>query len=330
MKDQVKTTRNVAGKRSLALGVAATMVLLVTAACADQSSDKSASSSDSNNATLSNTNIKSPEKDDDLSARIPKELSEKGYVTVASSAYPTAVIVPSDGSQIRGWEVSTAEALGEILGIDFRQKIVPFDSIIPGLSAGRYDIAMGSIAITPDRLKEVTFVRAHATKNALMVTADSSFNPQSMLDVCGKKLAVLSGSIQVEGLPKNQADCKEADRPEIEVATFKTQADLTLSLANGRVDVQFAGSDTLAAVMAAKEDAFKMTTEFDSPVPSPVPGVDPGDSGIAVAETDYSLKFASVLSDAMNILIEDGTQQAILDKWNNGKGAVDESIVVSE
>src|SRR5699024_3821077 len=93
-----------------------------------------------------------------LAKQVPDLYKKRGYVVVASEIYPTAVINQSGDKPPVGVEPDTAKALGAMLGIDFRIKIVPFASVLPGLDAGRYDLAMGFISITPERRKVLNFV----------------------------------------------------------------------------------------------------------------------------------------------------------------------------
>src|SRR5699024_6049066 len=70
-----------------------------------------------------------------LAKQVPDLYKKRGYVVVASEIYPTAVINQSGDKPPVGVEPDTAKALGEMLGIDFRIKIVPFASVLPGLDA---------------------------------------------------------------------------------------------------------------------------------------------------------------------------------------------------
>lgn len=275
---------------------------------------------------LEHTEIERPSKSEEIAALLPDEIAEQGHLVVASGPYPTAVIVPEDGGEARGWEISTGEALGAVLGIEFQFEVVPFTQIIPGLAAGRYDIAMGSIAITDDRLEEVTFVTAHQTRNSVLTAVDSTLEVESLLDLCGVRYGILSGSTQAERVPELQEGCDEADLEEVEVVTFNSMNDATLGLTSGRIDVQGANSDIHAYLMTQQPDEYKIVFEYD--VPRNFENVPPGASGIAIARHDYTPELAEALSAALNALIEDGTHQAILDHWNLGKGGVEDAVVM--
>ena len=58
-----------------------------------------------------------------------------------------------DGSDIVGIEPKLMQAIADKLGMELVWEQVDFDSIIPGIQAGRYDAGVAGISITADRLK---------------------------------------------------------------------------------------------------------------------------------------------------------------------------------
>ncbi len=51
-----------------------------------------------------------------------------------------------------------AKALASVMGLRRASRTSPFDSIIPGLAAGKYDLGMSSFTDTKEREKTVDFV----------------------------------------------------------------------------------------------------------------------------------------------------------------------------
>jgi polar amino acid transport system substrate-binding protein len=141
--------------RPRALVVAASISAMLLAATGCSSSGSAASQPSQAAPTV--------RKDAKLAAMVPAPVREKGYLDVASEIYPPAVMVSGQGTAPTGWDVETMRAIAATLGLQARFHIVPFDSIIPGLQAGRYQAAAGEIFITPERTKVVTFVQDHVS-----------------------------------------------------------------------------------------------------------------------------------------------------------------------
>lgn len=78
--------------------------------------------------------------------------SEKKQLVVATSPdFPPFESL--DGSDIVGIEPKLMQAIADKLGMELVWEQVDFDSIIPGIQAGRYDAGVAGISITADRLK---------------------------------------------------------------------------------------------------------------------------------------------------------------------------------
>ncbi|MBB2890631.1 transporter substrate-binding domain-containing protein [Flexivirga oryzae] len=94
-----------------------------------------------------------------LAHRLPAAIRKKGYVTVATNpGYPPFETLSSDQHTIVGLDPDILQAIAHQLGITAKFQQAGFDSIIPGLQAGRYDMAMSGMTDTTQREKQVQFV----------------------------------------------------------------------------------------------------------------------------------------------------------------------------
>jgi polar amino acid transport system substrate-binding protein len=265
----------------------------------------------------SSTKVDSTQKVASIANQVPDKIRKQGYLNVAAESYPTAVIVPPGGGELSGWEPAIAKELGGMMGVDFRFKIVNFDSIIPGLAADRYDIAMGEIAINPDRRKVVTFVTDHASTDSWMVKADSDVQISAQTDVCGHSVAALSGSSNLAYVQSMQPKCSAAGKPPIKIQTYKSQPDVNLALESGRSEIQEASTGSLVPVMKANPGKFKVIGSFNPII-----------TGIALAPNADAPGLSKALSAGINRMIQDGSMKKIMDQWNNGRGVIKQSQVL--
>lgn len=125
--------RTSANKRAVVAAVAAVSALSALTACgSDEPSGASASTQDSV---------------DDIAALLPESIAEQGYLTIAASAYAPAVIAPSGSGAPTGWDADLLTEVAGVLGLEPRYKMIPFDGVISGLQADRYDVAVGEIGV---------------------------------------------------------------------------------------------------------------------------------------------------------------------------------------
>ena len=72
-----------------------------------------------------------------------------------------------------GYNIDIAHLLGEKLGVTVDIKNVSFDSVIPGLAAGRYDFTATNMSPTADRLKVLDMITYWADGSSLVVSKDN-------------------------------------------------------------------------------------------------------------------------------------------------------------
>ena len=87
-----------------------------------------------------------------LAAQLPEAIRSKGALTVAADAtYPPNEFLAPDGKTVTGMSADLAAALGKVTGIRVEFVNAPFDSILPGLAAGKYDLGISSFTDTKER-----------------------------------------------------------------------------------------------------------------------------------------------------------------------------------
>ena len=149
--------------------------------------------------------------------------SEKKQLVVATSPdFPPFESL--DGSDIVGIEPKLMQAIADKLGMELVWEQVDFDSIIPGIQAGRYDAGVAGISITADRLKNCDFSDPYFLANQVIVVNPGS-DIQSKADLAGKTIAVQTGTTAETYLEKNN--------PEIKLQKYDAYAEAKTAFENG-------------------------------------------------------------------------------------------------
>jgi membrane-bound lytic murein transglycosylase MltF len=119
---------------------------------------------------------------------------------------------------------------------------VDFDDLIPGLLAGKGDIAAGFLTITDERKKLVAFASGHSLSvSELIVTNQNSDASLSKLeDLAGRSIYVVKGSSYIEHL--HQLNSKLANKNLktiriIEAPAYLTSEDILEMLNAGAIDI---------------------------------------------------------------------------------------------
>jgi polar amino acid transport system substrate-binding protein len=110
----------------------------------------------------------------------PKE--EKKVLTMATNAeFPPYEYY--EGDKVVGIDAEVAQLIADKLGMELKIEDVAFDSIIPGVQAGKYDMGMAGMTVTDERLESVDFSSSYATGiQAVIVKEDGKIQSLEDLD----------------------------------------------------------------------------------------------------------------------------------------------------
>ena len=199
---------------------------LVTLALAGCGSSNNSTSSTANTSTSTATSAPASAANAEVEALVPAAMKSKGTLNVATEAQyaPNEFIAP-DGHTVIGMDADMMHALGEVMGLKVDMINSNFETIIPGLAAGRYDIGASSFTDTKEREKTVDFVDYFSA--GISFYAKTSANPgvSELADLCGKTVAVEKGTTEQEESEKQNKACKKEGKKSVTVLSFRGTRD---------------------------------------------------------------------------------------------------------
>lgn len=256
--------------------------------------------------------------DEALSSRLPEKLRAAGVLTVGSDTTyaPWEYLSEADGQTPEGIDVDIAKAIGAKLGVNVDYQTAAFDSIIPAIGT-RYDLGISAFSITNERMEVVNFVNYARSGSLWVVKAGnpSNFNDK---DICGKTIAVQTGSYYEGLISKENEACSNAGKAAVAIIPFATQAEALTRVAAGGADATYSGSATMGLAVKQSNGRLETTGEVH----------DYGPMGIAIAKNDDAL--TKLIADAIDSLIADGTYRTIFDSWGAQTDVVDKAVINPE
>jgi polar amino acid transport system substrate-binding protein len=244
-----------------------------------------------------------------VAAEVPQKYKSKTLQVAADATYAPNEFIASNGHTVVGMDPDLAVALAGVMGIKVKVVNATFDSIIPGLSSGKYDLGMSSFTDTKARQKVVDFVTYFSAGTSFYVKASGGPAISSLADLCGHKVAVEKGTTQQDDSTAQSAKCKKAGKPAVAVATFPDQNGVNLALSSGRDDVAMADSPVAAYQVKQSHGTFKISGKSYGTAPY----------GIAIPKGSG---LAKPVRDALVVLIKSGKYKQILTKWGIQQGAI--------
>ena len=244
------------------------------------------------------------------SSLVPPTIKSKGTLTVAADAtYAPNEFIGSNGKTVVGMDADLAQAIGKQLGLKVNVVNATFDSIIPGLSAGKYDLGMSSFTDTKAREKVVDFVTYFSAGTSFYVKRSGGPTINSLADLCGHTVAVEKGTTQQTDATAQNGKCKKSGKPGVTVSTFPDQNGANLAISSGRAQVGMADSPVAAYQVKQSHGQFKLTGRAYGTAPY----------GIAIPKGNGMAK--AVLS-AVKALMANGQYMKILTTWGIQAGAI--------
>ena len=212
----------------------------------------------------------------------------KTTVTVATSPdFPPFESL--DGSEVVGIEVDILQAITGKLGLEMQLEQMDFESVIPGVQAGKFDIGMSGITITEDRQKNCDFTQPYfLASQAIVVTPDSDITCKADLE--GKTVSVQTGTTAEEYCMENG----------YEVLAFAANNDAAAALTSGKAAAWVV--DNEVGVALAEQQGLVVLDE-------------------AMTSEPYAFAFAkdsaltAQFDEALGELLADGTVAAIFEKY---------------
>jgi polar amino acid transport system substrate-binding protein len=299
-------------------GVALTIgtVAFLAAACSSSSSSSTtttgAPSTTATTVGLPTATIPAQSVNAAIAATVPAKVKSAGTLTAALDAtYAPDEFIAPNGSTIVGMDADLSTAITQVLGLKVKLVNATFDTIIPGIQSGKYDMGASSFTDTIARQKVVDFVDYFSAGEGYYVKAGSPLAFNGLSSLCGHSVAVESGTTE-ESDAKAQA--KKCTSGKVTVLSFGNQSEANLAVSSGRADVGFADSQVAGYIVATSNGVFQ-------------------NSGTAFEVAPYGLALpkgngmAAPVQAAVNYLISNGVYGQILAKWGVQAGAISSSVV---
>ncbi|MDQ7909969.1 ABC transporter substrate-binding protein [Phytohabitans sp. ZYX-F-186] len=234
----------------------------------------------------------------------PAASSSSGADALVAAADPTLLpynFLDDDGKTWKGLNVDLAAALSAKLGREVVFQSAGFDTIIPGLTSGRFDLALTGMFDTKERQKTVDFVDYLAAKNDFLTRVGYA-DIASMDDLCGVKVGIPSGALEADLLAEASTKCKTAGKPAVDVKEFADLDATVLALMSSRIDVAPNDSAANAYILSRNEGKVKTSGAYLN-------------EGYFAAAFPKSSELTSQFETAFKEVIADGGYAKILADW---------------
>jgi len=260
--------------------------------------------------------VPTAKKNDTIAAKLPAALRQKGTLVVAMSVTsPPVHYYADDGKTIVGLDPDLGRALGQVLGLTVDIQGVELKQLIPGMQAGRYDVAVSQLSPTKERQQVLDFFDYFKSGSKLAVKkGNPSHVSLSKADsLCGHTLAVETGSVPAQKyFPELDQQCAAAGKSGIKSSGFPDKQSATLAVVSGRADAVLTDSPAVDYMIKKTGQIEGAGTYRLGPV------------AVGVLKNSGLL---DPMREALLDLMRQGVYKKILAQWGLEAGAITDPIV---
>ncbi|EGK11627.1 ABC transporter substrate-binding protein [Kroppenstedtia eburnea] len=222
------------------------------------------------------------------------KLKEEGKLTFAMSGLYKPYNFKQSG-QLTGFDVEIGKAIAKEMGLKPNPVTTPWETIVAGLQAGKYDAVIGSMGITEKRKKAVLFTDPYYRSGAQVFIREGNDEIGTPEDMKGKKIGVVKASTYKDEALKYSKEIKE----------YTSDVVALQDLPTGRIDAVI--TDEGVGDHAIKHDGLKIR-KVGKPLTM-------DEMGIAIHKNNPGLE--KEINQALKNIIENGTYEKISQEWFN-------------
>jgi polar amino acid transport system substrate-binding protein len=291
----------------LAASSIAVLSTSLVAACGGGSSSPSAGGSASASASV--------KADSALAAQVPASVKQDGVISIGSDAtYAPSEFLATDNKTVQGFDVDLFNAVAAKLGLKAQFQNAKFDSIIPGVVSGKYELGVSSFTINAEREKQVNMV-SYFSAGTQWFTRKGNPDKVDPNNACGLAIAVQTNTVQFDDLTARSKKCTASGKPAIKIDSYQGQDTATAAIASGKDAAGLADSPVGAYAVKQTQGQLQLLGAIYDSAPY----------GYAVPKAQT--QFAQAIASAVDSLIKDGTYVKILQKWGVQQGAITKAEV---
>ena len=232
----------------------------------------------------------------DAPADLLAKIREKGSVTIAMEGTWAPWTYHDEADRLVGYDVEVGQKIAEKLGVEAEFIEGEWDGLLAGLEAGRYDIMINGVDITPERQQKYDFSTPYAYNRTAVIVRGDDDAIKTMEDLAGKNTANTISSTYAEVAEKYGAAVTGVD-------DLNQTMELLLS---GRIDATLNAEVTFYDYMKAHPDAnIKIAC------------IDPDETSVAIPmrKGDETASLLAAVNQALAELAAEGELTALSEKY---------------
>lgn len=191
------------------------------------------------------------------------EIKSRGYLLVATEDDYRPFEFMDEGKPT-GYDNELLTLVEKQSGLKIRQQVLPWAGILPGVTTGKYDMALSAVLVTTARKATFDFTTPTAQTATYFATKKGSPLVNAD-DLIGKVVGAETGSAMLTDLQAFDAKLKAKGKGLKEIVEYHGYPEAYQDLANGRLDAVANTDLSLTALVKERGDMFVMAKPIGEP-----------------------------------------------------------------
>jgi polar amino acid transport system substrate-binding protein len=193
-----------------------------------------------------------------------EQIQAKGVMNVATEDDYRPFEYVVDGKPM-GLDHELLGLLRKSANFKIQQSIIPWTGLLPGVTTGKYDVALTAVVVTKERAQNLDFTMPIAEATQFYVVRGNETRIKSVADLAGKTVGVQAGGGSYAALDHLRKTLSATGGNLGKVVQYAAFPEAYQDLAAGRVDYVINGAPNLASLVKEHPERFKMGTAVGEP-----------------------------------------------------------------
>jgi polar amino acid transport system substrate-binding protein len=237
------------------------------------------------------------------SAATAEEIKARGYLSVATEDDYTPFEFVSDGVST-GYDNDLLALVRKKIGVQVRQQVMPWAGILPGVTTGKYDMALTAVLVTDERKKTFDFV-SPTCESITFYAIKKGSAIKSGDDLVGKIVGAETGSAMLTDLKAYDEELKKKHGGVgiKQIIEYQSYPEAYQDLGVGRIDAVANTQISLNSLVKTRPDDFVVGQAIGKPL------------YISWAVKKGNADVLKMVNDILLELRKDGQMYALQQKW---------------
>ncbi|CNH20920.1 ABC transporter substrate-binding protein [Yersinia massiliensis] len=242
------------------------------------------------------------------SADLLERIKADKAITIATEAR-YAPFESVENGKIVGYDVDLMNHIlsKNLPGVEVKQLDLPFQGILPGLDAKKFDFVVTAVTVNKQRMDHFAFTVPIAESTVALLKRDNDSTINTLEDLSGKVVGSQAGSGQLQVLQAFDEKLKASGKPGIkEIKQYVSFDEAYADLANKRLDGVAQSLANLGPLIKTRPGVFTTLKPMLGPTTY---------FGWVGRQGDDSATLVKLFSDGISEANRDGTMKALQQKW---------------